>query len=65
VIFPKNKSFSKIFCVIYSISSKLRQILLTQIYFLKIFSSVKNRGDDHHHDGKSAAKHGLIDRLQS
>ena len=41
MIFEKNKSLVKIFCVIYSISSQLRQILLTQVNFLKIFFRLK------------------------
>jgi hypothetical protein len=65
VIFPKNKSFPKIFCVIHFIFSKSRQILLTNINFLKFFSRVMNLGDDHHKYDKNGTKHTLIDRLQS
>jgi len=65
VIFPKNKSFSKIFCVIHFIFSKSRQILLTHPIFLKFFSNAKNIGDDHHKYDNNGTKHTLIDRLQS
>jgi len=65
VIFPKNKSFSKIFCVIHFIFPETQQTLLTHINFLKFFSSAKNTGGDHHKYDKTGTKYALIDRLQS
>jgi len=51
--------------VIHFIFLKPRQILLTQLNFLKFFSSAANIGDDHHKYDKNGTKHALIDRLQS
>ncbi|MDC0494166.1 hypothetical protein OAU31_03300 [Alphaproteobacteria bacterium] len=65
VIFLKNKSFSKIFCVIHFIFLETRQILLTRLNCLKFFSNAASIGDDHHKYDKTGTKHALIDRLQS